>query len=110
MVSALRIERRDFLKQGIAAAGGLAVASALPLVAAPPVPSTAPHISFPVSPRERISIASYPFREFIAGRREQGAAGGKLSLKDFGAHVAAKFGVSHIEPWSAHFSSLDSDY
>lgn len=114
MTRPLRIERRDFLKQGIIAAGALAAAPALPLVAAWPGSSSTPHISFPASPRERISVASYPFREFIVGRGEQGAAGGKISnkmpIKDFGAHVAAKFGVRHIEPWSAHFSSLKPDY
>jgi sugar phosphate isomerase/epimerase len=109
MTTALRLERRDFLKQGIAAAGGLA-ASTLPLVAARTGSVTAPHLSFPASPRERISVASYPFREFIAGRGEQSAARAKMPIKDFGAHVAAKFGVRHVEPWSAHFSSLEPDY
>ncbi|HKS81171.1 MAG TPA: TIM barrel protein [Candidatus Acidoferrales bacterium] len=33
-----------------------------------------------------------------------------MAIKDFGAHVAEKFGVNHIEPWSAHFLSLEPDY
>ena len=34
--------------------------------------SSAPDLKFPSQPRERIAIASYPFREFIAGSRKQG--------------------------------------
>jgi sugar phosphate isomerase/epimerase len=68
-----------------------------------------PHIRFPAAARERIAIASYPFRDFIAGR-EQEVGGGKLELKEFAAHVSAKFDIRKIEPWSAHFRSLDKAY
>jgi len=64
---------------------------------------------FPSSARGRIAIASYPFRDFIAGREEQ-VAGGKMELKEFAAHVGAKFNIKKIEPWSAHFRSLEKAY
>ena len=68
-----------------------------------------PSMRFPEPPRERIAIASYPFREYVAGRKD--ALGGhKLELKDFSAHVADKFNISKIEPWSEHFRSLDQNY
>ena len=68
-----------------------------------------PSMRFPEPPRERIAIASYPFREYVAGRKD--ALGGhKLELKDFSAHVADKFNISKIEPWSEHFRSLDQHY
>jgi sugar phosphate isomerase/epimerase len=33
-----------------------------------------------------------------------------MELKEFAGHVIAKFGVNKIEPWSAHFTSLDGKY
>jgi sugar phosphate isomerase/epimerase len=59
-------------------------------------------MQFPTAARERIAIASYPFREFIAGRPVQDRAGPpesvKMDLKEF------------AEPWSEHFRSLDEGY
>src|ERR1700674_1822713 len=70
---------------------------------------SAPKMEFPVVARERIAIASYPFRDFIAGRDEKGSSG-KMELKEFAAHVSAKFNIKKIEPWSEHFRSLDKPY
>ncbi|MDQ1409408.1 MAG: hypothetical protein QOJ41_1143 [Acidobacteriaceae bacterium] len=64
---------------------------------------------FPEQPRERIAIATYPFRDYVAGRKDP-LGGQKLELKDFPAHVAEKFNVKKIEPWSDHFRSLDQHY
>jgi sugar phosphate isomerase/epimerase len=69
---------------------------------------TGPHMRFPSMPRERIAVASYPFRDFIASAGEKAA--GKMDLKDFAGHVRAKFDIGNIEPWSAHFTSLDRSY
>jgi sugar phosphate isomerase/epimerase len=68
-----------------------------------------PTMVFPTVARERIAIASYPFRDFIAGREEKGG-GRKMELKDFAAHVSAKFNIRKIEPWSEHFPSTDTAY
>ena len=65
---------------------------------------------FPSAARERIAIASYPFREFVAGREDKAGAGGKMELKEFAGHVGAKFNIKKIEPWSPHFRSLDKKY
>ena len=59
-------------------------------------------MQFPVAARERIAIASYPFRDFIAGREDKPGSG-KMELKEFAAHVSAKFNIKKIEPWSEHF-------
>ena len=68
-----------------------------------------PSMRFPEQPRERIAIASYPFRDYLAARKD--ALGShKLELKDFSAHVAEKFNIRKIEPWSEHFRTLDHDY
>ena len=54
-------------------------------------------------------MASYPFREFIAGA-EHKAGNPTIELKDFAAHVVERFKVNKIEPWSAHFPSTDAAY
>jgi len=71
--------------------------------------SAQPAMHFPGQPLERIAIASYPFREYVAGRKDP-LGGHKLELKDFSAHVAEKFNIRKIEPWSEHFRSLDHNY
>jgi sugar phosphate isomerase/epimerase len=68
-----------------------------------------PSMGFPAAARQRIAIASYPFREFVAGRDDK-VGGGRMELKEFAAHVSAKFNIKKIEPWSAHFRSLNKDY
>jgi len=69
----------------------------------------APHMQFPAAARERIAIASYPFRDFIAGQGDKPGSP-KMELKDFARHVSAKFNIKKIEPWSAHFRSLEKAY
>jgi sugar phosphate isomerase/epimerase len=68
-----------------------------------------PSIRFPAEPRQRISISSYPFREFIAGDHHK-SGNPTIDLKDFAAHVVEKFHVDKIEPWTGHFPSTDSKY
>ena len=54
-------------------------------------------------------MASYPFREFIAGPDyKQGNP--IIELKDFAAHVVEKFHVNQIEPWTGHFPATDPKY
>jgi sugar phosphate isomerase/epimerase len=71
-----------------------------------------PHIAFPSEPRERISVASYPFRAYIESPanhdRDHRLPG--MGLTDFPAEVVKKFNVHYIEPHSHHFRSLDSAY
>lgn len=69
-----------------------------------------PPIIFPPRIRERLAVASYPFREFVIGANDGANATGKMPLKEFGAHVAGKFGVHRIEPWSEHLLSLEPEY
>jgi sugar phosphate isomerase/epimerase len=64
---------------------------------------------FPSDPAGRVAVASYPFREFIAGT-EHKSGNATIELKEFAAHVVARFGVHRIEPWSTHFPSTDAKY
>ena len=103
--------RRRFLEQAAQAAVCAGVcpeqfAGIGTALAADPGPS----MQFPTAARERIAIASYPFREFIAGREEKAGGGEKMELQEFAAHVSAQFNIKKIEPWSAHFRSLEKAY
>lgn len=69
-----------------------------------------PGMRFPTAARERIAIASYPFRESIYGREDNRGVTGKMELKDFAAHASTEFNIRKIEPWSPHFRSLEKAY
>ncbi len=62
-------------------------------------------------------MAVYPFREFIVGWKGWDGkspsavpAAQQVELKDFAAHVAEKFNVHRIEPWTRQFPSTDPKY
>jgi len=62
-------------------------------------------------------VAAYPFREFIVGWKgwdgntpSKVPSAQQMQLKDFAAHVAEKFNVHKIEPWSPIFPSTDAKY
>jgi len=71
-----------------------------------------PNLQFPVLARDRIAIASYPFREVIAGAHDKPYPSKipKMDLKNFVVFVKSKFNINKIEPWSEHFRSLDANY
>jgi sugar phosphate isomerase/epimerase len=105
------LPRRAFLKNLSAlTAGAVASAAFLGAVAASADPE--PHILFPTHPRDRISIASYPFRAYIVSpdNRDRDTSLPGMNLLEFPAHVAAKFNIHNIEPHSRHFTSLQPDY
>src|SRR5712692_9310007 len=106
--------RRRFLAEAAGSAAGVVVCAGMgpelfagvgTVLAAEAEPS----MRFPEAAGERIAIASYPFRDFVAGRRDK-AGSGKMELKEFAAHVSAKFNIKKIEPWTEHFLSLEKAY
>ncbi|MGB4784104.1 MAG: sugar phosphate isomerase/epimerase family protein, partial [Candidatus Acidiferrum sp.] len=99
--------RRQFLGLAAGSAAGALVWPGLKTVLAA---DAGPRMQFPAAVRERIAIASYPFRDFVAGRGDKVDGSGKMELKDFAAHVGAKFNIKKIEPWSEHFRSLEKAY
>ena len=103
--------RRTFLQTASAAALSPSISHPLLSASAWLQQNGKPHIQFSAVPRERISVSSYPFREFIIGREDPAsAASRKMPLKDFAAQVVAKFNIRKIEPWSEHFLSLQPAY
>jgi len=105
----MKIIRREFLKAAIASAVAPSLLHGSQLFAAP-AGQALPSVKFPAAPRDRIAIASYPFRDFIAGTHDPHATSSKMPLKEFAGHVKQKFNVTHIEPWSEHFLSTDATY
>jgi hypothetical protein len=99
--------RRRFVIETVSALAG--ASALLPAMVRAAGDTAQPSMRFPEQPRERIAIASYPFRNYVAGRKD-GVGGDKLELKDFSAHVAEKLNIRKIEPWSDHFRSLDQNY
>ena len=97
--------RRRFLGQCAVAGAAAWFFPALARVA----PSDQPSVKFPSQPRERVAVASYPFREFIAGSDHK-SGNPTIELRDFAAHVVEKFKINKIEPWTGHFPSTDPKY
>lgn len=107
-----RITRREFAGKCAAAAAGVSLLPHIVFASGP-----GPAVKFPSAARERVAVAAYPFREFIAGWKGWDGktpstipASQQMQLKDFAAHVAEKFNVHKIEPWSPVFPSTDAKY
>jgi sugar phosphate isomerase/epimerase len=84
--------RRTFLHSSIAAltTGTLSAAG--------------PDRQFPTAPRDRLAVASYPFRKLFNPRS------GTRRLEHFPALVVSRFQVRGIEPLGSHFPSTDQSY
>ncbi len=66
-----------------------------------------PDIRFPTEPKERIAVASYPFRMFIDNHAQ---TGDKMPLTAFPAMVVERFGIYKVELLGEHFPSIDLAY
>lgn len=104
--------RRQFIGQCAAVAAGAWLFSGQMSGA-----TSGPSINFPSAARDRVAVAAYPFREFIVGWKGWDGktpstvpAAQQMELKDFASHVAEKFNIHHIEPWSPIFPSTDPKY
>ena len=105
--------RRQFLGQCAGAAAGAWLVPEFGYAAVRSEPS----VKFPSAPRDRVSVAAYPFREFLVGWKGWDGktpgtvpAARQMELTDFAAHVAEKFNVHKIEPWSRIFPSTDPKF
>jgi len=104
--------RREFLGHTAAAAAGALLVPALSQAV-----NSEPSVKFPSAARERVAVATYPFREFIVGWKGwDGNSPGpvpmaqRMELKDFATHVVEKFNIHRIELWSPVFPSTDPKY
>jgi sugar phosphate isomerase/epimerase len=105
------LTRRGFLEKLSALAAGNFIASTAKL-SARANDNSEPHILFPSAPRDRVAIASYPFRAYIEspGNRDRNPSLPGMDLIRFPAEVVKKFDVHNIEPLSRHFRSLEPAY
>lgn len=85
-----------------------AVAPLLPRLLA----ATSPSIKFPTAARDRLSVASYPFRALIdlPRNRERDPQGKLIDLKEFPAQVADRFKIHNVELLGQHFRSTEPAY
>jgi sugar phosphate isomerase/epimerase len=101
--------RRQFLSQSAMLTAGTLL-SFLDATASP----TQPNVTFPANPRDRLAVASYPFRDFILpaeyGSASASPTAPKMELTEFAMHVKSRFNINKIEPWSSHFRSLEPKY
>jgi len=101
--------RREFLSQSAMLTAGTLLSS---LSAAGSAEQ--PNVAFPAAARDRLAVASYPFRDFILPAEYVSAnastATPKMELTEFAAHVKSRFNINKIEPWSSHFRSLEPKY
>ena len=69
----------------------------------------APQATFPVDPRARIGVATYPFRATMIapGNRDRDAKKPGMDLASFARFIPKEFGVHGIEPLNAHFTSTE---
>jgi sugar phosphate isomerase/epimerase len=110
------LTRRAFLeKLSVLAAGGIIASGArdaLGALQSDKAVASRPHISFPRTPRDRISVASYPFRAYIESPTNKGRDPHLpgMDLTAFAAEVVRKFNVHNIEPHNRHFRSLEPAY
>jgi sugar phosphate isomerase/epimerase len=69
----------------------------------------APQATFPVDPRARIAVATYPFRATIIapGNHDRDPKKPGMDLASFARSIPTEFGVHGIEPLNAHFTSTE---
>jgi hypothetical protein len=74
--------------------------------------SQRPHIQFPIEPRARLAVTSWPFRAYIKSPTNRGrkTSVARKDLKEFPGFVVEKFRVHNVNPFADHFSSTDDTY
>jgi len=93
------LTRRRFVHSALLFSAGVALAQE----------ASAPHAVFPVDPRKRIAVATYPFRASIIapGNRDRDPKKAGMDLAQFARSIPAQFGVQGIEPLDSHFPSTE---
>lgn len=101
--------RREFISKSAAlAAGSVAWAWGVR-----PGCAQEPHLTFPTRPRQRIAVASWPFRMFIdapGNRWSPKPPTHGMDLTEFPALVVQHFGIRNVEPLDEHFHSTEPAY
>jgi len=115
------LSRRDFLSESslaiaTVAASTLGLGRGLVDPIGPPSSlasgASEPHLDFPTQPRDRLAVASWPFRAFIESPTNHDRDSRKpgMDLKQFPAMVVERFDLHLIEPLGDHFASTQPGY
>jgi len=109
------VSRREFMRRGAGAALAATLGGTLNSKSAAqnsPASPREPHLTFPTTPRARLAVTSWPFREFIDSPRNPYRNRQKpgMDLEGFPAMVSKEFGIQNICPLSAHFHSTEPAY
>lgn len=85
-------------------------AGAASLIGAPN--QSSPSFHFPVEPRQRLAVTSYPFRAYIESpsNRARDPKVKGFDLKAFPALMIEKFGIYNINPLGDHLASTEPSY
>jgi hypothetical protein len=91
--------RRTFCKGAILCSAGTVFAKEM----------QSPHANFPTGSRERIAVATYPFRSILISptNHDRDASKPGMDLATFARYVRREFHVRGIEPLSLHFPSTE---
>jgi sugar phosphate isomerase/epimerase len=110
-----RITRRTMLQNSSVATAALTIGmwpEVSELLASSTNQVTAPDLKFPTTARDRLAVATWPFRAYIDSptnedrdEKQQG-----MDLREFAAKVKKDFDVPGVEPLSLHFPSTDAAY
>ena len=103
-----KLSRRSFLERTASLAAGTVA-----LGRARGGEASDPNLQFPTNARERLAVASWPFRASIESPNNRWARNPKLAgmdLKDFAAMVVKEFNLRNIEPLGEHFRSTEPAY
>src|SRR5271157_4080422 len=95
------LSRRDFLSESSLAMTGVAASSVVRgLSSGLAAVASEPNLNFPTEPLNRLAVASWPFRAFIASPTNHDRDPKKpgMDLKQFPAMVAERFNLHNIEP------------
>ena len=109
------VSRREFMRRGAGAALAATLGGTLNSKSAAqnsPASPHEPHLTFPTTPRARLAVTSWPFREFIDSPRNpyRNRQKPEMDLEGFPAMVSKEFGIQNICPLSTHFHSTDPAY
>lgn len=100
--------RRNFIKAVPSCVMAMGLASRLDLYAH----QKTPKLNFPTAPRDRLAVTSYPFRAYIdvPNNEERDKTKPGMTLLEFPARMAEKFGIHNVNPVIQHFASTDPAY
>ena len=111
-----RVTRRTMLENSALATGSACTLGVWPvlhaLLASAASPATGPELKFPTVARERLAVATWPFRAYIesASNENRDKTQPGMDLREFASRVKKDFDVPGVEPLSSHFPSTDAAY